>query len=184
MIPFMLFISLLQSVTISHEEKTCGCNVGRSSSEMSSDTIFGTLPLDNQEQCLSINEINDKQQFNETERMVLVPRGDYQLGTDDIVIENDKEGPKRTISVNGFYLDKHEVCNKDFADFVSQMNYKTEAESFGDSFVFSIFLNSTVKEKLKDFRVVQAKWWYKVFGADWRHPYGSDSDIKGTQRNI
>lgn len=184
MITVMLFICLLQTAITSNEEKSCGCNTGRINSEKTGDTIFGTLPTEKQVQCSSDNKIiddpEDQQPFNELERMVLVPGGEYQLGTDDIVIENDMEGPKRIITLRSFYLDKYEVSNKDFADFVLQNNYKTEAETFGDSFVFSIFLNNTFKEKLKDFRVVQATWWYKVLGADWRHPHGPDSDLKGT----
>ncbi|KOB51783.1 Sulfatase-modifying factor 1, partial [Operophtera brumata] len=82
------------------------------------------------------------------------------------------------VQVKSFYLDKYEVSNENYMNFVADTRYKTEAESFGDSFVFAIFLNSTYKESLKDFRVVQAKWWYKVLGADWKHPYGPDSDIK------
>ncbi|KAI8429043.1 hypothetical protein MSG28_007613 [Choristoneura fumiferana] len=111
--------------------------------------------------------------------MVTVPAGDYQLGTDDIMIETDSEGPLRTVKLETFLIDRFEVSNRDFMKFVSSTNYKTEAETFGDSFVFTLFLNATYREELKDFRVVQAPWWYKVDGANWRHPYGRDSNISG-----
>lgn len=122
-------------------------------------------------QCSSFKQSQDS--------MVLIPAGEYQVGTDDVAIESDKEGPKRIIKLNSFLIDKFEVSNKDFGNFVSATNYKTEAEVFGDSFVFAIFLNKTVKENLKDFRVVQTTWWYKVFGVNWKHPYGADSDLSG-----
>ncbi|GBP90631.1 Sulfatase-modifying factor 1 [Eumeta japonica] len=109
--------------------------------------------------------------------MILVPAGEYQLGTDDIVLVSDREGPKRIIKLNSFYLDKYEVSNYDFNVFVVSTGYKTEAETFGNSFVFALFLNDTYKEKLKDYRVLEAPWWYQVQGSDWRHPHGLDSNI-------
>lgn len=125
------------------------------------------------------NEINNCQKSVEANIMVLIPSGEYDLGTDDIIIEEDAEGPKKEVQLNSFYLDKYEVSNENYVNFVNETNYTTETESFGDSFVFGMFLNRTFKEALKDFRVVQAKWWYKVQGADWKHPYGPDSEIIG-----
>lgn len=125
------------------------------------------------------NEINNCQKSVEANIMVLIPSGEYDLGTDDIIIEQDAEGPKKEVQLNSFYLDKYEVSNENYVNFVNETNYTTETESFGDSFVFGMFLNRTFKEALKDFRVVQAKWWYKVQGADWKHPYGPDSEIIG-----
>lgn len=74
-------------------------------------------------------------------------------------------------------MDKYEVSNSDFEEFVKSTNYVTEAEKFGDSFVFQMFLTEQVKSKLQDSRVAQAPWWYKVKKVDWRHPEGEDSNI-------
>lgn len=111
--------------------------------------------------------------------MVLIPAGIYQLGTDDVIVETDNEGPKRLVELSSFYLDKYEVSNEEFSRFVSATYYTTTAENAGDSGVFQIFLNSTFKEKIKDTRGYQAPWWYRVKGADWRHPRGPDSNILG-----
>lgn len=152
----------------------CGCSVNRNGEKDRNNLYSGN----NNEQC-SVENISDKVEDEQrsNEMMVLVPGGEYQYGTDDIVIENDNEGPKRIVKVKSFFLDKYEVSNQDFKHFTRVTNYKTEADIFGDSFVFALFLNNTFKEKIKDFRVAQATWWYKVFGANWNHPFGPDSSI-------
>lgn len=109
--------------------------------------------------------------------MVRIPAGIYQMGTDDVNIENDEETPKRFVELGSFYLDKFEVSNQKFSHFVAATNYKTVAENNGDSSVFQIFLNSTFKETLKHTRSLMAPWWYRINGAYWRHPYGPDSNI-------
>ncbi|CAB3243056.1 unnamed protein product [Arctia plantaginis] len=180
----MLLIVFIISLQISlsfNKESGCGCNVNRARDEKQSQgSMFSgsNSYMDQSSECYSDETCSTLEEKNQEDRMVLISAGKYQFGTDDIAIENDKEGPKRMITLNSFYLDKYEVSNKDFENFVVSTNYKTEAEQFGDSFVFTSFLNTTFKEQLNDFRVVQAVWWYKVFGADWKHPYGPDSNIK------
>lgn len=112
------------------------------------------------------------------ENMSLIPGGNYFVGTNDPYFHADKEGPEREVSVKEFYLDKYEVSNSDFEEFVESTNYVTEAEKFGDSFVFQMFLSKEVREEFVDQTVAQAPWWYKMKRVDWRHPEGEDSDIK------
>lgn len=111
--------------------------------------------------------------------MSFIPAGRYTLGTNYPVFTEDKESPERTVLVAGFYLDKFEVTNWDFAEFVRETEYETEAETYGDSFVFQGHLDEATKELYHDYRVLKAEWWYKVNGTDWRHPYGPDSNIVG-----
>lgn len=172
------FLVLLDD--IANEETPCGCNVDRAQTSQNRENVLESSLAEGQCSLSVENEKNKYLNSNEPTSTILIPGGEYQLGTDDIVIENDAEGPKRMVQLKSFYLDKYEVSNKNFLNFITETNYKTEAESFGDSFVFGIFLNSTYKAALKDFRVVQAEWWYKVMGADWRHPHGPDSDLTGT----
>lgn len=180
---FVILFCILQPV-ITSKESGCGCNLNRAEgANLAKENIFST-PNSDDDQCPdghdSTNKYSVVEEISKYDGMILVPANDYQVGTDDIAIESDQEGPKRIVKLNSFYLDKYEVSNKDFATFVNKTKYKSEAEQFGDSFVFSTFLNSTFKEELKDFRAVQALWWYKVLGADWKHPHGPDSDITGT----
>lgn len=49
--------------------------------------------------------------------MVLVPAGEFIMGTDD---GNADEGPAHRVDVSAFYIDRHEVTNASFAEFVRQ----------------------------------------------------------------
>lgn len=113
--------------------------------------------------------------------MSYIPTDQYILGTNYPVFTADRESPERTVLVEGFYLDKYEVSNRDFEEFVQDTNYITEAESFGDSFVFGGFLDTATKELYHDYRVLQAEWWYKINNTDWRHPTGPASHIHGQE---
>lgn len=115
---------------------------------------------------------------SEYDKMSLIPGGKYLIGTNEPVFEDDKEGPERVVELERFYLDKYEVSNSDFQDFVKQTGYVTEAEKFGDSFVFKILISPGVQQEYEDFRVLQAPWWYKVKDVNWKQPEGVGSSIK------
>ena len=75
-----------------------------------------------------------------------------------------------------FRLSPHTVSNARFAEFVDATGYVTDAERFGWSFVFHLFL----PEDFEPTRAVQdAPWWRQVYGTDWRHPAGPQSDLDG-----
>lgn len=173
-----IFVSVfvIQFVSSLSEESGCGCGkIDRVRKEgFQKEELFSFIRKSNNNQCPLYSN-----KWRAVEDMVLIPAGKYQVGTDDAIIESDNEGPKRMVELNSFYLDKYEVSNKEFSRFVAATNYKTEAENFGESFVFQMFLNSTFREKLKDYRAVAALWWYSVNGTDWAHPYGPDSNILG-----
>lgn len=108
-----------------------------------------------------------------------IPGGIFSIGTDKPIFVADGEGPKRNVKLNNFYIDKYEVSNKNFEIFVESTSYVTEAELFGNSFVFDGLLSENVKAGIKE-AVAQAPWWLPVNGADWRRPEGPDSNIKGS----
>jgi hypothetical protein len=89
------------------------------------------------------------------EHMSLIPKGTYNIGTNDEVFRADKEGPERAVEMKQFYMDKYQVSNEEFEKFVKATSYETEAEKFGDSFVFKIFLTAEVQKEYEDFRVMQ-----------------------------
>jgi len=92
--------------------------------------------------------------------MVLIPGGSFHMGTDDGF---DYEGPMHYVTVKPFYLDRTEVTNRQFREFIRATGFKTEAEKQGWSGVF-------------DFKSGK---WEPVQGADWRHPEGPKSSIAG-----
>ncbi|GBG25515.1 Sulfatase-modifying factor 2 [Hondaea fermentalgiana] len=108
--------------------------------------------------------------------MVFIPAGEFTMGTDDPQIPGDAEGPARRVRLSEFELDEMEVSNRQFAEFVLDTKYVTEAESFGWSFCFL----GTLSEKLREEITVQVQevpWWAPVNGANWLHPDGPDSDV-------
>ncbi|WP_083511598.1 formylglycine-generating enzyme family protein [Alicyclobacillus acidiphilus] len=111
------------------------------------------------------------------EGMVLIPSGEFWMGAEDGEgFPRDGEGPVRKVAVKSFYIDACAVTNREFLQFVEDTGYQTEAERFGWSFVFYQFVSSGVSKRVS--QVVQnAPWWWRVDGADWRHPDGPDSDI-------
>ncbi|XP_077386501.1 formylglycine-generating enzyme [Festucalex cinctus] len=110
-------------------------------------------------------------------QMVLIPGGEFQMGTDNPGIPADGEGPQRQVHVDSFYMDIQEVTNRQFQNFANTTGYVTEAENFGDSFVFEGILSETVKSEITQ-AVAAAPWWLPVKGANWRRPEGPDSNIK------
>ncbi|XP_012270698.1 sulfatase-modifying factor 1 [Orussus abietinus] len=121
------------------------------------------------------NEVNVDRKSNHKE-MVLINGGTFAIGTNEPIFVADGEGPKRNVVLDSFFIDKYEVSNRDFEIFVSSTVYKTEAEKFGDSFVFEGLLSENVKSSI-DEAVAQAPWWLPVKNATWQHPEGLDSDI-------
>ncbi|XP_053785342.1 formylglycine-generating enzyme isoform X3 [Desmodus rotundus] len=109
-------------------------------------------------------------------KMVPIPAGVFTMGTDDPQIKQDGEAPARRVTLDAFYMDAYEVSNSDFEKFVNATGYLTEAETFGDSFVFEGMLSEQVKTGIQQ-AVAAAPWWLPVKGADWRHPEGPDSTV-------
>nr|XP_004651550.1 formylglycine-generating enzyme isoform X2 [Jaculus jaculus] len=109
-------------------------------------------------------------------KMVPIPAGVFTMGTDDPQIKQDGEAPARRVTVDAFYMDAYEVSNAAFEKFVNSTGYVTEAEKFGDSFVFEGILSEQVKTDIHQ-AVAAAPWWLPVKGANWRHPEGPDSTI-------
>ncbi|XP_066101409.1 formylglycine-generating enzyme [Saccopteryx bilineata] len=110
-------------------------------------------------------------------KMVPIPAGVFTMGTDDPQIQQDGEAPARRVTLDAFYMDAYEVSNADFEKFVNSTGYLTEAEKFGDSFVFEGMLSERVKTGIQQ-AVAAAPWWLPVKGASWRHPEGPDSTVQ------
>lgn len=94
------------------------------------------------------------------------PRGDGYAA--------DGEGPVHEVTIDPFWMDAATVTNARFAEFVDATGYVTEAETFGWSFVFYGFLPPKLQQSQ---RPAGTPWWRQVFGSDWRHPEGPESDI-------
>lgn len=99
------------------------------------------------------------------------------MGTDDKEgFPADGEGPTRKVTLSSFLMDATAVTNKQFAAFIKETNYVTDAERFGWSYVFHSFVSMETGKKVTQV-ATQTPWWWVVEGADWCHPEGPDSHV-------
>ncbi|RYD44901.1 MAG: formylglycine-generating enzyme family protein, partial [Verrucomicrobiaceae bacterium] len=130
------------------------------------------------------------------EGMVWVPGGEYSMGSDkrceslcDLSGVAVDAAPIHRVYVDGFWMDKTEVTNAQWAKFVAATGYKTIAEiaptkeEFPTAPPENLVAGSTVfaptphKVALNNY----FQWWTYEKGADWRHPTGPGSSIEGKE---
>ena len=110
---------------------------------------------------------------------VYIPGGKYVTGTtedDQDAILLDGEAIREEVTIKPFYLGETPVTNAQFAQFVEATGYVTEAETFGWSFVFHIFVTKELEADVIG-APETTPWWRAVNGAYWRHPEGRFSSI-------
>jgi formylglycine-generating enzyme required for sulfatase activity len=113
--------------------------------------------------------------------MVLVPGGDFSMGADNTFPE---EGPASPQSVPSFWMDRTEVTNAQFAEFVAATGYRTLAERgvrIGADDSSAVIAGSAVfRPQGGQTRVPGLEsWWTFVPGANWREPEGPGSSLDG-----
>lgn len=118
---------------------------------------------------------------------VALKGGTFTLGAHP---EHNDEGPPRTVTVAPFSIDRTEVTNAEFAEFVKATGYVTLAERQPDPALYPGVPAGKLKPSSLVF--VGAKglgsgdpslWWRIVDGASWKHPEGPGSDLKGRERH-
>lgn len=115
--------------------------------------------------------------------MVWVSAGSFTIG-DTVYAE---ESPLRRRSVQGFWMDRTEVTNDEFAAFVRATGYLTVAERLVD-----LAKNPGLPPALQQPGAVVfvmpndvrghgdiSPWWRYMPGANWRHPGGPHTSIEG-----
>lgn len=116
---------------------------------------------------------------------VSLPGGTFTLGANP---ERDEEGPSRTVTVKPFAIDRTEVSNADFAEFVAKTGYVTLAERAPDPALYP----GVPRDQLKPSAIVfvqadaqsrDSDGWRLIDGANWRQPEGPGSSIVGRERN-
>lgn len=93
------------------------------------------------------------------------------MGTDRPAIIPDGEAPARLVRVSEFQLQQKEVSIAEFARFVNETGYRTDAERFGWSFCFERTVAPSVLASI-DKAVAVVPWWIPVSGADFLSPDG------------
>lgn len=119
--------------------------------------------------------------------MVWIPAGEFWMGVEHPKMPDSR--PVHRVAVDGFWIDKTEVTNAEFAEFVKATNYVTVAERTPKAEDFP----GAPPENLVAGSVVFAppdhevpldshfRWWTYIKGANWRHPEGPDSNIQGKE---
>ena len=97
--------------------------------------------------------------------MVHVPSGEFLMGS-TAAEGKDEEWPQHVVYLDGFWIDRTEVTNRQFEMFVTATGYRTDAENEGRSEIW-------VEERSPYARTVN--------GADWRHPEGPDGSLDGCE---
>lgn len=93
----------------------------------------------------------------------------------------DGELPVHPVDVAAFEVDATTVTNADFARFVAETGYRTEAELFGYSAVFHLAVEADPADVMGP--AGGTPWWFGVRGADWAHPRGRKSDLDGLEEH-
>jgi formylglycine-generating enzyme len=130
-------------------------------------------------------EIGPNERPSQDERtgdMVRVPGGTFRMGSDRHYPE---EAPVHRVTVDGFWIDRTPVTNRQFKEFVRATGHRTFAEippdpkDYPGALPHMIYAGSLVFSppprvtNLRDW----SQWWEFMKGADWRHPCGPKSNI-------
>lgn len=112
--------------------------------------------------------------------VVTIPAGVFRMGdARGVGNPGDGETPVHEVWLDAFEIDATSVTNAQFARFVDETGYRTEAETFGYSAVFHLARTAPDEDVLG--QPPQTPWWLGVRGADWRHPGGAGSSIEGLE---
>ncbi|XP_065844470.1 formylglycine-generating enzyme-like [Oscarella lobularis] len=158
-------------------KSSCGCGDGATNRERR-DAEQPPPPQNDQKADL----LHDFDSYPRTNQMIRIEGGTFTMGLDKPIIVADGEGPSRRVRVDSFYMDVHEVSNAEFARFVADTGYVTEAEKFGDSFVLDALVPAEIEKTITQ-AVAAAPWWLPVKGADWKSPEGPGSNIGARMDN-
>lgn len=110
--------------------------------------------------------------------MLEVPAGKFAMGSESGLINvMDGESPIREVHVDAFLISETTVTNEEFQQFVKATGYVTDAEKFGNSFVFRGHLTNETKQGTVT-TVSGIPWWCLVEGANWKQPTGVGSGIE------
>ena len=123
--------------------------------------------------------------------MVWVPAGKFWMGADEEEVYFPDAHPRHEVELDGFWIDRTEVTNAQFARFVRATGYVTIAERQPSPVEFP----DVPPERLKPFSLVFAPppkdvrvqndldWWNVVPGACWRHPEGPGDNLIGREQH-
>ena len=117
--------------------------------------------------------------------MIFLPGGTFRMGSDKHYPE---EAPVHRVTVDGFWIDRTPVTNRQFKEFVQRDRprhlRRNPARSEGLSgraaaHALCRLAGVLAAERVRSICATGVQWWSFLKGADWRHPYGPKSNING-----
>jgi len=123
---------------------------------------------------------------SEHDGMVWIEGGVYSKGATGFYPD---ESPLREVQVDGFWIDRFEVTNARFAEFVAATGYVTVAERQPQPEDFPGIDPALLQAGSVVFTMPTAadgkltQWWRFVPGAHWRQPAGPGSSIEGLEQH-
>ncbi len=122
------------------------------------------------------------------EGLAWVPPQTATLGSDAHYAE---EGPVRDVTVDGFWIQTHQVTNANFAAFVEATGYVTVAERPLDPSAYPDAPPENLQPGSMVFRRTDGpvdlrhlnQWWTWTPGACWNHPRGPRSSVRGREQH-
>ena len=126
-------------------------------------------------------DVSSDQQI-QTAVMVWISGGTFRMGSNDHYPE---EAPVHRVTVDGFWIDRTPVTNRQFKAFVKATGHKTFAEIPPDPKDYPGALPTYALRRLAGVHAAArvnglkdwSQWWQFMKGAYWRHPYGPKSNI-------
>jgi sulfatase modifying factor 1 len=116
--------------------------------------------------------------------MIWIPGGTFRMGSDVAYLE---EAPAHMVTVSGFWIDKFQVTNRRFQRFVRETGHITVAErvpiaeDYPGAKPEMLFAGSVLFKQPRGPVDLSNhyNWWAWSKGANWRHPEGPGSSLKG-----
>jgi len=126
----------------------------------------------------AVSQCDAGRSVSATPDMVWVPGGAFEMG-DPL---DPGEAPGRAVETAGFWMDRTEVTNAQFARFVQATGYMTEAErarqdQASRAGVVSVFRQPESVLGRED----TSQWWAISREATWRQPSGRGSSVEGRE---
>ncbi|MHC2177457.1 formylglycine-generating enzyme required for sulfatase activity [Bradyrhizobium diazoefficiens] len=126
---------------------------------------------------------HDRQGEASTDDMIWIPGGMFRMGSDHHYPE---EAPSHHAAVDGFWIDRTPVTNRQFKAFVNATGHVTMAQIVPDpkdypgarpEMIYAGSLVFSPPSRVTDLDD-WSQWWTFMKGATWRRPYGPKSNIK------
>lgn len=181
-----LFIPLVVGLSCSQANKTE--SVKKPDEESCSDNLPSRYGAIVQDTTLSSNSNGS------AKGMKWIPGGTFLMGAADQEGRKD-EYPAHQVKLDGYWMDEKEVSNAQFAEFVKATGYKTVAERKPDWEEIKKQLPEGTPKPSEDLLLPASltfnppakpvslhdasQWWSWTPGADWKHPEGPQSNLKG-----